>query len=245
LVSFTVNWPLSARPLLKGGQLTAVPSMIIFDHERIGLFESHLSKALQQFNDIAGAAYGVSCVLEEGAVESLSLLYSNIPGLPESPGPFKQLAAFSVLSQEVKLFRFEPSVEDAQLDIRWNARISLWCLSSIALTLRLNGDYHPIIVPVLPTPHFQAEFVNHLRSFFYGRLICEVETSVELLCERILSTALILEAASYAKNCTDQEFIKNAEDCLAKIAADQVLVDDIRFNDPNFLELAVGISLED
>ncbi len=219
--------------------------MIVFDTQKITELESLLESSVLHFRESSGNAYGIICDVAKGSCEQLSSLYSRIGGLPDSPGPFKQLAAFAVLTQEVRLFNFATRDSTEDLDVVWNPRLTLWCLSAVATTLRLNGNHHAIVVPVLPTPHFQAEFINHLRSFYNGRILCGVETSTDLLSERILATALILEASSYAKDCSDEEFTRNAEDCLEKIAENPVLRGDIQFNDPEFLNLAIGIGLED
>lgn len=222
--------------------------MTIFDSEHERDFRTLITTTTSHFNDVVGNAYGIHVSLCDNSIESLSERYREVAklGIPDRPGPFKQLAAFAVLSQEFDLFAYEAGPQqEPDLQIAWTPRLALWSLTGLSKALSLNGTSHPLLNPVLPTAHFQAEFINHLRSFLYGRLQAKAKPSSGLLLERILSTALTLEAASYAGDCRDSDFTNNASECLEKIAESQILADDIRFNDPTFLDIIGGIGLED
>lgn len=214
-----------------------------------------LDTAIRRFNDISGAAYSVLASVNEENLRECCRAFDRIAqlGFPPEPGPFKRLGAFAILSQAYQPFGISASVPERPLpphaDLIWPARLVVWTLPVFAASLELNDDAGPSIGDVLlPTPHFQVEFIAYLRNMANGAKETKVAPDDGLLLERSTATGLMLEACAYIPHTiphTDTSFYSKAASCLDSIAADELLRDDWKFNDPNFLDLAVGIGLED
>lgn len=212
-----------------------------------------LAKSVQSFNDAPGSAYSIIASLNTEALEVACGVFDRLAeNLPESPGPFKRLAGLTILAQCHDLFLFEREVRSglpaltAEDHIVWAPRIAIWAIGDFAEAIAVNGNPEFLRAFEMPTPHFQVEFIALLRNFAYGAKSVRCPEDA-LLLERISSTALILEAAAYATQDRQGHYINTgaaAEACLLAVAEDPILREDVRFNDPNFLNMAVGIGLD-
>lgn len=214
-----------------------------------------LATGLKRFNDITGQAYAIEVEIHEENLRSCCAAFDRIAkiGFPEQPGPFKRLGAFAVLAQAYAPFLVKSNqlarVLPENADIVWGARLVVWTLPVFAASLELNNDNGPSIGDVLlPTPHFQVEFIAYLRAMAHGQAELKLTVDDHLLLERSTATGLMLEACAYVPRRiahTDTGFYSKAASCLEAIADDELLRDDWKFNDPGFLDMAVGIGLED
>ena len=226
----------------------------------MGLFSSNaadiengrkmLQYAISSFNATPGTAYGVTAALNTGNLEKCCELFLAISsiGFPADPGPFKRLGAFATLTQAYPVFEISHNLYQEVPDLAaiWQPRIAVWTLPIFAAVLEVDGEPRCIDDLVLPTPHFQVEFIAYLRNMFQGVLTTGVIPSESRLLERATATGLILEACAYAPDQShrpDRSLYSKAATCLDAIAADALLLNDWKFNDPEFLELATGIGV--
>lgn len=128
-----------------------------------------LGFGLSQFNDICGAVYSVKASLNDENLKTASAAFERICtlGFPENPGPFKRLGAFAILSQIWPFFTVTHVIEGRtespeELEIIWQPRIIVWILPIFAAALEISGQEPSISQLVLPTPHFQVEFIAYL-----------------------------------------------------------------------------------
>lgn len=214
-----------------------------------------LNVGLRRFNGSVGIAYGVEVLIDEKLLAECSAVFERITaiGFPPDPGPFKRLGAFATLAQVFRPFVIKPSIEASILppetEIVWGARLVVWLLPVFAGALEINHDDNgPGIGDILlPTPHFQVEFIAYLRNMANGATDLKFRPDDHLLLERATATGLMLEACAYIPKRVDHKdacFYAKAAACLEAIAQDPLLLDDWKFNDPEFLELATGLGTD-
>jgi hypothetical protein len=132
----------------------------------------------------------------------------------------------------------------------WGARLVVWALPAIAAVLEtgIEDDGPGVGDVLLPTPHFQVEFIAYLRAMANGVSQLGFVPEDAILLERATATGLMLEACAYVPKSvphSDASFYSKAASCLEAIAADELMLHDWKFNDPKFLDLAVGWGMED
>ena len=210
-----------------------------------------LDVAIRRFNGVPGLAFSVDASLHEQNLRQCCDTFRRVShlGFPDDPGPFKRLGAFACFAQAMPLFNVKNALGPDIPDILaiWLPRLVVWTLPVFAAALEVDGEARCIDDFVLPTPHFQVEFIGYLRNMFKGSEQTGQSPPDALLLERATATGLILEACAYMPINADRpnrSLYSKAATCLDAIAADELLVDDWRFNDPAFLELAVGIGVE-
>ena len=212
-----------------------------------------LSYGLRRFNDICGNVYSVQAQLDESNLAKCCETFTGFSaqGFPSDPGPFKRLGGFCVLSQQWNPFNISatlPSVACDDFDLIWGPRLAVWMLPIMSAALVMDDSTPCIEELVLPTPHFQVEFIAYLRNMLFGSKQYG-EACDELLFERTTSMGLLLESCAYSVPHTQRRINRrlhgSADGCMERISADPILADDWRFNDRNFLKMAGGIGLED
>jgi len=207
--------------------------------------------AATEFNNRPGYAYSVEACLNEDNLEKCCTAFEAFRklGFPSDPGPFKRLGSFAVISQIWSPFEFTPTHKSAacdQLHLVWGPRLTVWALPFLSRAIEINGDGPCIEEFSLPTPHFQVEFITYLRNIAYGNTFGQA--SNELLLERSTATGLLIEACAYSggNQCVSkQKLQERASGCLEDIQKDPLLFDDLKFNDPEFWQLAMGMGIED
>lgn len=222
------------------------------DSHDLDIGEHLLSLIAKRFNSLSGYAYSVSITANRRSLENCCFAFRRITelGFPQDSGPFKRLGAFAILCQE--FFPFDVTIEsrpdEFDAEVIWAPRVAVWSLPIFAESLSINADRSFLHSFTLPTPHFQVEFISYLRNMVHGRNVTGLLPSDHVLLERTTATGLILEAAAYVPADLHERLkglMTHASACLDAISQDNVLSDDCRFNDPDFLNLAIGMNLED
>jgi hypothetical protein len=214
--------------------------------------EEIIRVALKRFNSVSGAAYSVSAEVDSDNLEKCCAAFKRIKklGFPDAPGPFKRLGAFAALAQAWSPFLVTPihhTAEDPNFELIWGARLVVETLPGFAAVIELGGKTgHFIRNSLLPTPHFQVEFIAFLRAFANGSKRANKDPDDGLLLERSQAIALMLEAAAYvpANDPQNEQIFAKAAGCLALIADDELFLHDWKFNDPVFLDMALAWGIE-
>ena len=168
--------------------------------------------------------------------------------LLNQPGPFKRIGAFAALNQYWPGFRLQHAGNGAPLSPEamalWVPRVTLWLIPFYARSLIMAGAKFQLQV-ACPTAHFQADLLCYLRSLYH---VLDRHPAYKhemgILTERILTLGLIFEAATYATTSGMEplcSFTEGAGPCLA--AGNDELHIDLVFNEPRFLDNAVGLGL--
>lgn len=225
--------------------------MGLFTQDSSDFNEGHrlLDLALRRFNDIPGLAYSIKASILPNNLQKCCEAFKRVSvlGFPNDPGPFKRLGAFSVLSQVWPPFQVDPA-DTTDTNLIWGPRLVVWFLPVMAAALEFDDDGPCIRDMLLPTPHFQVEFIAFLRNMANGSVPPAPSPDDSCLLERATATGLMLEACAYVPtkiNHSDTSFYSKAAACLEAITEDPLLLDDWRFNDTEFLNLAIGMNLED
>lgn len=214
-----------------------------------------LQHALDKWNHQPGYLWNVHVAWSEDGWRSqkateASLFNGN--DIIEGPGPFKRLGSFAILNQYTPCFELFDAASKNPLSegprVIWSARVLLWLLPHYAAALRMDGE--PLRLSVgLPTAHFQADYLGYLRSI--GRRASidpTIKDNKPLLIERILTSAMIIEGATYASTSGMEklkDYIGTAQKCIQSLESrilHEVAID-LSFNDPDFLSLGSGIGL--